>query len=213
MSTVINVYPGVGSQARPAGPPAPRSLTWSHKHLWGPALCPVLSVLPAITEAPSPKPPAWGKPSSPVAHAELAQDPAATVADTGTIAAVLLSILQSHPAEEQLLAMVYSLLTIVASQGGCRLGRPRALGTERAAPSPSTGAQTPPLAALRPHASLCLQAWALPGGDITVGFRFLPLLPLRPLRPTSQWPPASPGRGAAWGRGSPPRALPKLTPV
>ncbi|XP_070655720.1 serine/threonine kinase-like domain-containing protein STKLD1 isoform X3 [Bos indicus] len=47
----------------------------------------------------------------------LAQDPAATVADTGTIAAVLLSILQSHPAEEQLLAMVYSLLTIVASQG------------------------------------------------------------------------------------------------
>uniref|UniRef100_A0A4W2EA69 Serine/threonine kinase-like domain-containing protein STKLD1 n=1 Tax=Bos indicus x Bos taurus TaxID=30522 RepID=A0A4W2EA69_BOBOX len=53
----------------------------------------------------------------------LAQDPAATVADTGTIAAVLLSILQSHPAEEQLLAMVYSLLTIVASQGGCRLGR------------------------------------------------------------------------------------------
>ncbi|XP_070236184.1 serine/threonine kinase-like domain-containing protein STKLD1 [Bos mutus] len=48
---------------------------------------------------------------------ELAQDPAATVADTGTIAAVLLSILQSHPAEEQLLAMVYSLLTIVASQG------------------------------------------------------------------------------------------------
>lgn len=41
-----------------------------------------------------------------------------------------------------------------------------------------------------------------------MGFRFLPLLPLCP---TSQWPLASPGRGAAWERGSPPRALPKLT--
>ncbi|XP_068826343.1 serine/threonine kinase-like domain-containing protein STKLD1 [Capricornis sumatraensis] len=47
----------------------------------------------------------------------LAQDAAATVVNTSTIAAVLLSILQSHPVEEQLLATVYSLLTIVASQG------------------------------------------------------------------------------------------------
>ncbi|XFG05595.1 hypothetical protein AB1E19_009219 [Capra hircus] len=47
----------------------------------------------------------------------LAQDAAATIANTSTIAAVLLSILQSHPVEEQLLATVYSLLTIVASQG------------------------------------------------------------------------------------------------
>ncbi|XP_017910232.1 PREDICTED: serine/threonine kinase-like domain-containing protein STKLD1 [Capra hircus] len=46
----------------------------------------------------------------------LAQDAAATIANTSTIAAVLLSILQSHPVEEQLLATVYSLLTIVASQ-------------------------------------------------------------------------------------------------
>ncbi|KAM7238297.1 hypothetical protein CapIbe_009817 [Capra ibex] len=47
----------------------------------------------------------------------LVQDAAATVANTSTIAAVLLSVLQSHPVEEQLLATVYSLLTIVASQG------------------------------------------------------------------------------------------------
>ncbi|XP_070311768.1 serine/threonine kinase-like domain-containing protein STKLD1 isoform X2 [Odocoileus virginianus] len=47
----------------------------------------------------------------------LAQDPAATVANASTIIPVLLSVLQSHPAEEQLLVVVYSLLTIVASQG------------------------------------------------------------------------------------------------
>ncbi|KAM9722456.1 serine/threonine kinase-like domain-containing protein STKLD1 [Dama dama] len=47
----------------------------------------------------------------------LAQDPGATVANTSTITPVLLSVLQSYPAEEQLLVMVYSLLTIVASQG------------------------------------------------------------------------------------------------
>lgn len=137
-----------------------------------------------------PKPPAQSKPSSPAACAALAQDAAATIANTSTIAAVLLSILQSHPVEEQLLAMVYSLLTIVASQGGCCLGCPRALGTEQAAPSPSMGAQTLPPAALCPRASLCLRARALAGGDTTMGFRFLPLLPLRP---TSQWPLASPG--------------------
>ncbi|XP_040081675.1 serine/threonine kinase-like domain-containing protein STKLD1 [Oryx dammah] len=64
----------------------------------------------------SPSPPAQSKPSSPVARAALAQDPAATIANTSTIAAVLLSVLQSHPMEEQLLATVYSLLSIVASQ-------------------------------------------------------------------------------------------------
>ncbi|XP_065784214.1 serine/threonine kinase-like domain-containing protein STKLD1 [Muntiacus reevesi] len=47
----------------------------------------------------------------------LAQDPAATVVNTSNITPVLLSVLQSYPAEEQLLVMVYSLLTIVASQG------------------------------------------------------------------------------------------------
>ncbi|KAF4016826.1 hypothetical protein G4228_007865 [Cervus hanglu yarkandensis] len=47
----------------------------------------------------------------------LAQDPGATVANTSTVTPVLLSVLQSYPAEEQLLVMVYSLLTIVASQG------------------------------------------------------------------------------------------------
>lgn len=156
-------------------------------------------------------PPARGKPCSPVAHAALAQDPAATVANASTIIPVLLSVLQSHPAEEQLLVVVYSLLTIVASQGGCHS---RALGTWRGgAPSPSTGAQTLLPAAPRPRASLCPWTRALPGSGTAVGFRFLPLLPLRPLRLTSQWPPASPGRGVACGRGSPPRALPELTPV
>ncbi|XP_055257248.1 serine/threonine kinase-like domain-containing protein STKLD1 [Moschus berezovskii] len=47
----------------------------------------------------------------------LAQDPAATVANAGTITDALLSVLRSHPAEEQLLITVYSLLSIVASQG------------------------------------------------------------------------------------------------
>ncbi|CAI9175064.1 unnamed protein product [Rangifer tarandus platyrhynchus] len=47
----------------------------------------------------------------------LARDPAAAVANTSTIIPVLLSVLQSHPAEEQLLVVVYSLLTVVASQG------------------------------------------------------------------------------------------------
>ena len=168
--------------------PAPRSLTQSHSTCGDP-FCALTSASSLQSRRP-PKPPAQSKPSSPAACAALAQDAAATIANTSTIAAVLLSILQSHPVEEQLLATVYSLLTIVASQGGCCLGCPRALGTEQAAPSPSMGAQTLPPAALCPRASLCLRARALAGGDTTMGFRFLPLLPLRP---TSQWPLASPG--------------------
>lgn len=76
-------------------------------------------------------------------------------------------------------------------------------GHTAGAPSPSTGAQTLLLVAPRPRASLCPQTRALPGSGTAVGFRFLPLLPLRPLRPTSQWPPASPGRGVVCRRVNP----------
>nr|XP_020744152.1 serine/threonine kinase-like domain-containing protein STKLD1 [Odocoileus virginianus texanus] len=71
----------------------------------------------------------------------LAQDPAATVANASTIIPVLLSVLQSHPAEEQLLVVVYSLLTIVASQE-VRTTWPRLLTTRAKAPwkrGPETG--------------------------------------------------------------------------
>uniref|UniRef100_A0A8D1M8R6 Serine/threonine kinase-like domain-containing protein STKLD1 n=1 Tax=Sus scrofa TaxID=9823 RepID=A0A8D1M8R6_PIG len=49
----------------------------------------------------------------------LAQDPAATVPSDSAVTPVLLGVLRSHPEEQQLLVMVYSLLCIVASQGGC----------------------------------------------------------------------------------------------
>uniref|UniRef100_A0A8D1IUG7 Serine/threonine kinase-like domain-containing protein STKLD1 n=1 Tax=Sus scrofa TaxID=9823 RepID=A0A8D1IUG7_PIG len=48
----------------------------------------------------------------------LAQDPAATVPSDSAVTPVLLGVLRSHPEEQQLLVMVYSLLCIVASQGG-----------------------------------------------------------------------------------------------
>ncbi|XP_027983019.2 serine/threonine kinase-like domain-containing protein STKLD1 [Eptesicus fuscus] len=47
----------------------------------------------------------------------LAQDPAATVRRGSSITSVLLSVLRSHPEAQPLLVMVYSLLTIVCSQG------------------------------------------------------------------------------------------------
>ncbi|XP_020926900.1 serine/threonine kinase-like domain-containing protein STKLD1 isoform X3 [Sus scrofa] len=46
----------------------------------------------------------------------LAQDPAATVPSDSAVTPVLLGVLRSHPEEQQLLVMVYSLLCIVASQ-------------------------------------------------------------------------------------------------
>ncbi|XP_057575859.1 serine/threonine kinase-like domain-containing protein STKLD1 [Hippopotamus amphibius kiboko] len=52
----------------------------------------------------------------------LAQDPAASVPSGGGLTPVLLGLLQSHPGEQQLLVTVYSLLTIVASQGGDSVG-------------------------------------------------------------------------------------------
>uniref|UniRef100_A0A8D1SWV4 Protein kinase domain-containing protein n=1 Tax=Sus scrofa TaxID=9823 RepID=A0A8D1SWV4_PIG len=51
----------------------------------------------------------------------LAQDPAATVPSDSAVTPVLLGVLRSHPEEQQLLVMVYSLLCIVASQGGYEL--------------------------------------------------------------------------------------------
>ncbi|KAF5927147.1 hypothetical protein HPG69_007480 [Diceros bicornis minor] len=48
--------------------------------------------------------------------AALARDPAAEVPSDSSITSVLLSIMRSHPKAEQLLLMVYSLLTIVSSQ-------------------------------------------------------------------------------------------------
>ncbi|XP_014637456.1 PREDICTED: serine/threonine kinase-like domain-containing protein STKLD1 [Ceratotherium simum simum] len=46
----------------------------------------------------------------------LARDPAAEVPSDSSITSVLLSIMRSHPKAEQLLLMVYSLLTIISSQ-------------------------------------------------------------------------------------------------
>lgn len=54
-----------------------------------------------------------------MAQAALAQDPAAEVLSDSSVISVLLSIMQSHPNSEPLLVMVYSLLTIISSQGGC----------------------------------------------------------------------------------------------
>uniref|UniRef100_A0A8C3W671 Serine/threonine kinase like domain containing 1 n=1 Tax=Catagonus wagneri TaxID=51154 RepID=A0A8C3W671_9CETA len=58
--------------------------------------------------------------ASPVGRAALAQDPAATVPSDSAITSALLGVLRSHPEQQQLLVMVYSLLCIVASQGGCQ---------------------------------------------------------------------------------------------
>lgn len=54
----------------------------------------------------------------PLAHAALAQDPAAEVPRDSSIASVLLSVMWRHPEAQQLVVMVYSLLAIVCSQGG-----------------------------------------------------------------------------------------------
>lgn len=55
----------------------------------------------------------------PSAQAALARDPAAEVPSESSVVSVLLSCLRIHPESEQLLAMVYSVLTIISSQGGC----------------------------------------------------------------------------------------------
>lgn len=64
---------------------------------------------------------------------------------------VLLGVLRSHPEEQQLLVMVYSLLCIVASQGGCwtPLGVEAGVGGPQLPPSqpavpPQTSAGFPP---------------------------------------------------------------------
>uniref|UniRef100_A0A8C0Q429 Serine/threonine kinase-like domain-containing protein STKLD1 n=1 Tax=Canis lupus familiaris TaxID=9615 RepID=A0A8C0Q429_CANLF len=59
----------------------------------------------------------------------LAQDPAAEVLSNSSVISVLLSIMQSHPNSEPLLVMVYSLLTIISSQGGC--GSPTESASEK----------------------------------------------------------------------------------
>ncbi|XP_074187412.1 serine/threonine kinase-like domain-containing protein STKLD1 [Rhinolophus sinicus] len=46
----------------------------------------------------------------------LAQDPAAEAPSDSSVTSVLLSVTQSHPEAQQLLVMVYSLLTIICSQ-------------------------------------------------------------------------------------------------
>lgn len=76
----------------------------------------------------------------PLAPAALAQDPAAEAPSDSSVTSVLLSITRSHPEAQQLLVMVYSLLTIICSQGGSAcpsLGQGRgARGTGCAGPSP-----------------------------------------------------------------------------
>lgn len=63
-----------------------------------------------------------------MARAALAQDPAAEVLSNSSVISVLLSIMQSHPNSEPLLVMVYSLLTIISSQGGCAWPSPLSQG-------------------------------------------------------------------------------------
>lgn len=56
--------------------------------------------------------------ASPLARAALAQDPAAEMPSDSSVISVLLSSTWSHPESEQLVVMVYSLLTVLSSQGG-----------------------------------------------------------------------------------------------
>uniref|UniRef100_A0A671FKS5 Serine/threonine kinase-like domain-containing protein STKLD1 n=1 Tax=Rhinolophus ferrumequinum TaxID=59479 RepID=A0A671FKS5_RHIFE len=55
----------------------------------------------------------------------LAQDPEAEAPSDSSVTSVLLSVTRSHPEAQQLLVMVYSLLTIICSQGGSELQRAR----------------------------------------------------------------------------------------
>lgn len=84
---------------------------------------------------PSPWPPALGVHPRllPLAQAALAQDLEAETPSHSSVTSVLLSSMKSHPEAQQLLAMVYSLLTILCSQGGfarCPLGEGRVPGHE-----------------------------------------------------------------------------------
>lgn len=75
----------------------------------------------------------------------LVQDRAAEVLRDSSVTPVLLSSLWAHPESEPLLVMVYSLLTIIASQGGSALPSPLGPGAggtcvpEVARPPASTG--------------------------------------------------------------------------
>lgn len=129
----------------------------------------------------------------PLAPAALAQDPAAEAPSDSSVTSVLLSVTQSHPEAQQLLVMVYSLLTIICSQGGS--ARP-SLGQGRV---PGARAVLGPL--LRwldrtacgwsvPHAQPCsLHTCALtacqvpPRASHEVCFTLKPSLPLLPCSP------------------------------
>lgn len=122
------------------GPPCPtlRPSTLSgNKHLWGPALRQANEATLSFLHtkwgtapnqgggAPAcPLPACWSPALRvnpgllPWAQVALAQDPAAKAPSDSSVISVLLSTMQSHPEAQQLLVTVYSLLTIICSQGG-----------------------------------------------------------------------------------------------
>ncbi|KAM9082151.1 LOW QUALITY PROTEIN: serine/threonine kinase-like domain-containing protein STKLD1 [Megaptera novaeangliae] len=112
----------------------------------------------------------------------LGQDPAATVPSDSAITPALLSALRSHPEEQQLLVTVYSLLTIVASQGGCR--PPAGAGLRRAAPGHPEGTAAPSPASrftvTCPSVNMHGHRPGATMGFTPTCFRFQPLLPHRP---------------------------------
>ncbi|XP_036710091.1 serine/threonine kinase-like domain-containing protein STKLD1 [Balaenoptera musculus] len=133
----------------------------------------------------------------------LGQDPAATVPSDSAITPALLSVLRSHPEEQQLLVTVYGLLTIVASQGGCR--PPVGAGLRRAAQGPPRGDScSVPSFQVHSHVSLCqhARAPARRHHGLHADVFQVPALaaPPAPLSPAPQRPPAS-GRGTVWGEG------------
>lgn len=115
-----------------AGPTPTRPSPPCHKHSWGPTLRQNKADPDAFTHsegstclpAAAPSTPSSGaNPGSFRRPAALVQDPAITVPKGSSIILVLLSVLRSHPEAQQLLVMVYSLLTIICSQGGSAPGR------------------------------------------------------------------------------------------
>lgn len=90
----------------------------------------------------------------PLARAVLAQDPAAEVLSDSSVISVLLSTLWSHPESEQLLVTVYSLLTIISSQGGSAWPCPLSRGVGAAWPLRGTPAL--PVLGLFHMLGLCL---------------------------------------------------------
>lgn len=70
--------------------------------------------MPSATPAPSP----GGSPqAASIGPAALTLDPGAETPRASHIASVLLGVMRSHPESQELLVLVYSLLTIVCSQG------------------------------------------------------------------------------------------------